>query len=49
MAKVKQFTCFHFSPRYTKKGHLLLDEAKNGFESYRFNVHETVTSEPLNL
>lgn len=33
MAKVKQFTCFHFSPRYTEKGHLLLEEAKQGFES----------------
>lgn len=33
MAKVKQFTCFHFSPRYTGEDHLLLEEARKGFET----------------
>ena len=30
-AGVKQFTIFHFSPRYTKKEHLLLQEAREAF------------------
>ena len=31
-ARVKQFTPFHFSPRYTGSGHLLESEAKTAFE-----------------
>ena len=30
LARVKQFTPFHFSPRYTDRGHLLEAEAREG-------------------
>jgi ribonuclease Z len=32
MARVKQFTIFHFSPRYTDQAHLLQEEARQAFE-----------------
>lgn len=32
MARVKQFTIFHFSPRYTDQAHLLRDEARQAYE-----------------
>ena len=32
MARVKQFTIFHFSPRYTDQAHLLQEEARQGYE-----------------
>ncbi len=32
MARVKQFTIFHFSPRYTDQAHLLQEEAREAFE-----------------
>ncbi len=32
MARVKQFTLFHFSPRYTDQRHLLENEAKEAYE-----------------
>ncbi len=31
MAGVKQFTVFHFSPRYTGQGHLLMEEATTAY------------------
>ncbi len=31
-ARVKQFTCFHFSPRYTDQEHLILKEAQDAYE-----------------
>jgi ribonuclease Z len=34
-AGVKQFTVFHFSPRYTGMGHLLQEEAMKAFEEAR--------------
>jgi ribonuclease Z len=33
-ARVKQFTLFHFSPRYMGQDHLLLEEARQAFEGY---------------
>jgi ribonuclease Z len=33
-AGVKQFTIFHFSPRYTGQEHLLLQEAQGAFTAY---------------
>ena len=32
-ARVKQFTLFHFSPRYTDQGHLLEAEAKKAYDA----------------
>jgi ribonuclease Z len=32
MARVKQFTIFHFSPRYTNQAHLLQEEARQAYE-----------------
>ena len=32
-AKVKQFTLFHFSPRYTDQGHRLEAEAKKAYDA----------------
>jgi len=32
MARVKQFTIFHFSPRYTDQAHLLQEEARQAYE-----------------
>ena len=32
-ARVKQFTIFHFSPRYTDQGHLLEAEAKKAYDA----------------
>lgn len=32
-ARVKQFTLFHFSPRYTGRGHLLEAEAKKAYDA----------------
>jgi ribonuclease Z len=34
-ANVKQYTIFHFSPRYTGKEHLLIEEAQAAFEKYK--------------
>jgi ribonuclease Z len=33
LARVKQFTPFHFSPRYTGQGHLLEQEARKAYEN----------------
>ncbi|MCK5417656.1 MAG: ribonuclease Z [Desulfobacterales bacterium] len=33
IARVKQFTIFHFSPRYTDQAHLLQEEARKAYES----------------
>ena len=33
-ARVKQFTLFHFSPRYMGQDHLLQKEARDAFEGY---------------
>ena len=34
-ANIKQYTLFHFSPRYTGKEYLLIDEARAAFEKYK--------------
>jgi ribonuclease Z len=33
LAQVKQFTPFHFSPRYTDRGHLLEAEARTAYKA----------------
>ena len=34
-ANIKQYTLFHFSPRYTGKEYLLIEEARAAFEKYK--------------
>ena len=34
-ANIKQYTLFHFSPRYTGKEYLLIEEAQAAFEKYK--------------
>lgn len=34
-ANIKQYTLFHFSPRYTEKEYLLIEEARAAFEKYK--------------
>ena len=34
-ANIKQYTIFHFSPRYTGKEYLLIEEARAAFEKYK--------------
>lgn len=34
-ANIKQYTLFHFSPRYTGKEYLLIEEARTAFEKYK--------------
>lgn len=34
-ANIKRYTLFHFSPRYTRKEYLLIEEAREAFEEYK--------------
>ena len=39
-AGVKQYSIFHFSPRYTGKEYLLFEEAQNAYEKYKRTTGE---------
>jgi len=38
---VKQFTPFHFSPRYTDRGHLLEGEARQAYQAALLSAKDT--------
>lgn len=38
-ANIKQYTLFHFSPRYTGKEYLLIEEAQTAFEKYQSDMN----------
>jgi ribonuclease Z len=41
-ARVKQFTPFHFSPRYTGSGHLLETEARTAYETKNIEISQSI-------
>jgi ribonuclease Z len=43
LARVKQFTPFHFSPRYTDRGHLLEAEARLAYQTALLSAKHTPT------
>ncbi|MEJ2476076.1 MAG: hypothetical protein P8Y40_00960 [Desulfobacterales bacterium] len=45
LAQVKQFTPFHFSPRYTDRGHLLEAEARQAYEAALLLAKDTPAKE----